>query len=536
MFIKRDGLNTIKSIVERNIINQGYTKEQFFNETEPYIENLTKGVQFFKDYLTIFPDEQVTIVGDYDSDGINSTAILYWGLKAFGVTPKLRLPRRFSEGYGLSEKIIDEIDSGLLITVDNGIAALPAIKKAKDKGLSVIVIDHHLPPVIDGVRALPCADVIIDPHVNPENSDFEDYCGGGLAYRFVKELLPDRKLTELLVLASLATVTDVMPLYGANRYLVRTGLEAFNRRKVVPGMKMLMDKLGMDEHQTEDDYGFKIGPCFNASGRLYDNGAERVLRLLVMNRDDPKISFKANNIVNTNEKRKEIARADKERVYGTLTGERPIVVYDGQIGEGIIGLVAGSLTEDFYCPSIVFTDTENEDIIKGSGRSIPEIHLKNVLDKIQQSEHLLCGYGGHAGAAGLSIKKCDLEKFTKAFKKACGDIPVLPEDVYYDMDLDVSDIPDVVNQLKPFAPYGEANPKISFRLKIDVNDSDYRVIGDGTHFMIKDDRITLMGFGLTEAYEAAGKPVNLDLVGYLSESWYKGKLSYKFEISSFAQR
>lgn len=539
MYIKKDKLNNVKDIVLRNIKENGYTEEQFFDEKEPYLYQLDEAVEFTKDYLMLNDDTVITVVGDYDVDGIAATTNMYWGLVAYikqnkiNATVKTRLPRRFTEGYGLSEKIIDEINDGLVITVDNGIAAISAIKKAKDKGLSVIVTDHHLPPSNSkGKMMLPPADIILNPHIYPEKSEFEDYCGAGLAYRFIKKLLPDMKLLELLSLTSVATVADIMPLYGANRKLVIDGLKATNNKKVLPGMRELMINLSMfDGHATEGDYGFKIGPTFNASGRLYDSGADKVLRLLKMNQDDPRIPFKANNLVKTNDKRKEIQRKDMERVMSNYNGDKPVIIYDPEIGEGIIGLVAGRMTEDFHCPSICFTKTDKEGIIKGSARSIPEIHLKNVLDKIQDK---MVGYGGHAGAAGLSIELSRLEEFKEAFKNACGEIPSLPDDIYYDIDIDsMEEIPEFTEQLKRYEPYGEANPRVVFHLKCNVNISNYAKIGDGSHFMIKEDNITIMGFGKADEYEEKGKPETLDMVGYLSESWYNNECSYKFEIISF---
>lgn len=537
MYIKKDKYNDIRSIVLRNMRDNGYTEEVFFDTKEPFLYNLKEAVEFAKDYLALNDDTTITIIGDYDVDGICATEIMRRGLCTYIAEEGLkaavntRLPRRFSEGYGLSEKIVDEIDSGLVITVDNGIASFYAIKKAKNKGLSVIITDHHLPPIKNGKMVLPDADVILDPHIDPLKSDFEDYCGAGLAYRFVKLLNPNKKFLELLSLASIATVADIIPLYGANREMVRNGLELFNHLKVVPGLKNLMIKLSIaDGHATEDDYGFKIGPTFNASGRLFDNGAERVLRLLKMDYDDPKIPFKANNLIKTNEERKAITKKDMERVLEHYDGKRPIVIHDEEIGEGIIGLVAGRMTESYHSPSIVFTKTEKEGIIKGSGRSIPEINLKEVLDKIQDK---IVGYGGHAGAAGLSIELSKLDDFKDAFEKACGEIPELSKDVYYDMELEVNEIPMVVQELNSYAPYGEKNPKILFHMKYEVNPEKFTRIGDGTHFMIKDDVITIMGFGKADEYEKKGKPSKLDCVGYLSESWYNGNCSYKFELVSF---
>ena len=535
MFVKRrENINTVSDVVSANV---GMPVETFCKEVrDPFIFGLKEAVDLTNRYLEKHPKGPVTIVGDYDSDGINATAIMFWAFMRKGVAPKLRLPHRFSEGYGLSAKIIDEIDSGLLITVDNGIAAASAVKKAKDKGLTVIVTDHHLPPVdSNGNLILPEADVIVDPHVYPEKSEFEDYCGAALAYRFARALLPDMKLKDLLVLASIATVTDVMPLIGANRTLVRDGLQLINKRHVVPGLNVLLQKLELDDHIDEGDYGFKIGPTFNASGRLYDNGAEKVLGVLCMKRNDPKIPWKADTLVKTNEKRKAIVKKSLFVAKQLLkaTDERPIVIYDPSFSEGIVGIIAGQLCEQYQCPAIVFTNSDKPGILKGSGRSTSEVHLKNALDKVQE---WMVGYGGHAGAAGLSIRKDNLEKFSKAFRNAVVPLPDhTNDDIPYDLDLDLNHIEEIMAELNSLAPFGEGNPRPVFRLVYEpINEP--RRIGDGTHVMIKDEALTLMGFDMAnqickfcETYPHTA----MDMIGYLSESWFNGNKSYKFEILAF---
>ena len=536
MFVKRrDNINTVSEVVSANV---GMPIEEFSREVrDPYIFGLSEAVALTNHYLKKHPDGPVTIVGDYDSDGINATAIMYWAFARKGVIPKLRLPHRFSEGYGLSEKIIDEVDSGLLITVDNGIAASSAVKKAKEKGLTVIVTDHHLPPVDSkGNLILPEADVIVDPHDNGK-SEFADYCGAAIAYRFARALLPDLKLKDLLVLASIATVTDVMPLTGPNRTLVRDGLQLINRRHVVPGLQVLLQKLDLDDHIDEGDYGFKIGPTFNASGRLYDNGAEKVLNVLCMKRNDPKIPWKVDALVKTNEKRKEIVKKNLGIARQMVKSENtyPIVIYHPSFPEGIVGIIAGQLCEQYHCPVIVFTDSEKSGLLKGSGRSIPEVHLKQTLDKVQQ---WIVGYGGHAGAAGLSIQKEKLESFASAFREAVGPIPDHSlDEIPYDLELDLDHIEETLAELNSFSPYGEGNPRPIFRL-VYTPVNPPRRIGDGTHAMIKDDAITLMGFDMAnricefcETYPQTA----MDMIGYLSESWFNGNKYYKFEILAFCK-
>ena len=283
-YTKRDSCMTMEEVIERNT---GMPLKAFLTpQPNPYIHNMDRAVYFFKKKVNDAAEKkeilQIKIVGDYDADGMNASAILYDAiisyLKANSLAEyaevSVRLPRRYSEGYGLSEKIIDESESGLIITVDNGIAAIDAIKKAKDKGIDVIILDHHL-----GGEKLPCADIIVDPHCEGM-STFKHYCGAGLAYRFAEMLITNKDLLDkLLVLAGIATVADVVPLIGANRYLVRQSLKLINRGIATSGVLALVRKMRL-EKITAEDYGYKIGPVCNASGRLLDDGAMDIFHLL----------------------------------------------------------------------------------------------------------------------------------------------------------------------------------------------------------------------------------------------------------------
>lgn len=487
------------SVAEVVSLNTKMDIETFLERMEdPFIPNLKEAAELIKkfidDYRSVHGQKMnvpITIVGDYDSDGINATAIMYWGLVTYGVTPATRVPRRFSEGYGLSEKIIDEIHNGLVITVDNGISAYSAIEKAKKKGLSVVVTDHHLAPVDDnGQFIIPPADVVVDPHVT--GAEFSDYCGAAIAYRLVKELNPTKKLSALLVLASIATVSDVMPLVGANRTLVQDGLKLINRNApmVPPGLEALLNELKI-EVVTEGDYGFSIGPIYNAAGRLYDNGADKVLRLLLGKRGDPRLSLRASMLVEINQQRKDLVKESMAIAEELMTKNPvvPIVLYHETFGEGIIGIIAGQLCEKHNCPVIVFTRSKEKGVLKGSGRSIPGYPLKSILDQIH--EHIL-RYGGHAGAAGLSIEEGKLKDFTEAFVAAVGTLPDHGDTVLYDLELNRLLIPAVIEDVKRFAPYGEGNPQVRFRMRYDGTNGKYSVIGDGTHFMIKDGDLTIV--------------------------------------------
>lgn len=524
MIQKRDDKTTIQEVIERNT---GMSAKEFLHPDEhPYIHCLKEAA----DYIRLHKNESFTIVGDFDVDGVCATTILYWGLKLFGIESKTRIPRRFSEGYGLSEKIIDEINEGIVITVDNGIAAMSAIQKAKEKGLYVIVTDHHLAPMDGENRIIPPADILIDPNAEDQTA-YKNYCGAAIAYRLVQELLPNHDLSDLLILASIATVADVMMLRGANRMLVINGLKAINNGKGVPGLRALLDEIQLIDHITEDDYGFKIGPIFNASGRLYDTGGDLVLDVLKAEKITPDIKQKISQLVLNNEKRKQYVRDLMPVAEKLAKGERPIVIYHPKFGEGIIGILAGHLSEKYQCPVIVFTKTENG-VLKGSGRSISEVHLKRTLDQISDT---MLGYGGHAGAAGLVVKNGEFKKFKEAFCKACGNLPDMKEETYYDLELTPQDFQSYLTQLDIFAPYGEGNPKPVFHIWYSGS-GDYSRMGDGNHFRIRGNILTLMGFGLTKKYEECGMPKNMDCIGYPKSHRYNGKSYYQFELIGFEER
>lgn len=524
MYKKNGNCNTVKEVMERNHPD---IKEFMSPSPMPEIINLKNAVNMLKDIVSQNPGIPVKIVGDYDADGITATAIMFHALRMYGLVPSARIPRRISEGYGLSEKIIDEISDGLIITVDNGIAAIDAIKKAKEKGLYVIITDHHLPPKKDGNVVLPEADIIVDPWVY-EGSEYTGYCGAGLAYRFARELLPDSNLDDLKVLAAIGTVADIMPLEGANRLLVQDGLRLINNGRVVPGLRHLLRKLRLEEHIAEDDFGFAIGPVINAPGRLYDDGASAVLDVFVADWKNYQLPYKCSKLIDINEERKKQLRDAIDSIDLPAHTLAPLVLYNPDWGEGIVGLIAGRLCEKYHVPVIVFTRSKSGQL-KGSGRSIPGVHLKNVLDSLPKD--ILMGYGGHEGAAGLSIKKEKLKTFKKEFEKACGALPEKPE-VTYDLELPF-DLVGTLEELGKYAPYGEKNPKVKFHLYFKIDKVEQ--LGDGTHIKLTNNNtpLELIGFGMYDAYLTMGAPSKIEVIGYLSEQWFRGNSKPQIEMLSF---
>ncbi len=526
MFVKKDTCKTVKDVVQRNT-NMPILDFLKIPTKQPYLKNLHEAVTLLQGHK----NSVIQIVGDYDVDGIYATAIAAYGLYMAGFKIKTRLPHRFTEGYGLSEKIIDEVETGVILTVDNGIAAFNAVRKAKEKGLTVIVTDHHLASTENGVPILPDADIIVNPAIEQE-SEYRHYCGAALAYRLVEEL-HGAVIPDLLVLAAIATVADVMPLTGANHWLVKHGVEYINNGYGVPGLRAIIQAIAVD-NLTEEDFGFLLGPICNASGRIYDAGSETTLSVLLSSHNRVGLMDMVQGLLTANQTRKKYTEDAIKEAEKICQNERPIVIYNPNAGEGIIGLVAGKLCEKYQCPVICFTDAQ-DGLLKGSGRSIPEIHLKNTLDRIS---NLIVAYGGHAGAAGLSIKKADFHAFQNAFRESCGEIPPMDENVYYDLEIEQADVSKTVSQLNLYAPYGNGNEKILFRIRVHVKEQYFRISKDGKHIMYWENGFKFVGFRMSDKFttlkERHGKfPEVMDCVGYLTEEWYQGKANHQLQLVDF---
>lgn len=479
----------------------------------------------------------ITIVGDYDADGITSTAILWHVLRYLDVTPRTRLPKRYSEGYGLSMRVVDEIDSGVVITVDNGIAALEQVKAAKRKGLTVIVLDHHLPG-----NELPEADIVVDPHIAPEQSGFSDYCGAGLSYKMAQLLIDDDDfLRKMEALAAIGTVADVMPLIGDNRIIVKEGLQCINQHDLPVGLLALINAVGARK-VDEQTIGFTIGPLLNAPGRLRDDGAMESLQLLITE-DYAEAEAKAFALIETNNMRKDLLKKGMERAYEILHREEkenvnPICIYDPELLAGLAGLVAGRLAEEYKTPTIVLTKTEDGQM-KGSGRSYGDIHLKYLLDDV-------CGYlshyGGHAGAAGLSLIaehfedfRCALEEHMKEYSRPDG------TEFFYDLEATVAELPRIMEDLKRYAPFGEANPrpviKIDNIILLPQAGKLYRTMGDHEeHIKLLGKDFSVIGFNMTEEYVRQGKPEIINVIGYLTSTNFRREEQLELEAIAFEKQ
>ena len=538
-WIKRDSAVTIEDVVERNT---GIPINEFLHPSNDiHIEGLQDASNVIQNAIAM--KMPITIYGDYDCDGITSSAILFLLLINLGYeNVTVILPKRFSEGYGLSQKGVDRINSGLLITIDNGITAVDEIKAAKEKGLSVVVIDHHLPRE-DG--QIPAADVIVDPNAIP-GSDFCGYCGAGLAFKLACIMLDDEEtIDKLSALAAIGTVADVMPLVNDNRNIVVRGLKRMSSGKNLPGLAALLNCLEMYE-VTEGDIGFKIGPILNAAGRMKDAGATEAFNLLVGDRSSAR--QRAESLIKINEERKAVVLSGIECCEDMIAdqclfGDSPLLLYTTKedpvvLHEGIVGILAGRLSEKYKTPVIVLSETEGG-VLKGSGRSYGNIHLKELLDTACD---LLSGYGGHAGAAGLSVQKDKVEDLRERLKDSMSKLEIMevvePDTEFYDIEVNAHQVPAVMQKLKLFAPFGEGNPQPVFKVNnvrlAPRGGKFYRLMGnESQHIKMFGQSCDIVGFDMATQYKEAKEPPCIDALGYISENRFGASTTLQIELIDF---
>lgn len=469
--------------------------------------------------------ESICVFGDYDADGATSMAILFLTLTHLknkvqsGSEITIRAPRRLSEGYGISLKAVDEIKEGLLITVDNGIAAVDEIRAAKEKGMYVIVLDHHLPGT-----EIPNADIVVDPHLHPDKNGFEDFCGAGLAFKLSQKLVDDEMLIrKLSAIAAIGTVADVVKLHGANRIIVKKGLKAMNERHVTQGLKSLIEACEFTSI-SEENIAFKLGPILNAPGRLHDDGARYSSACLAQ--DSKPVPALAQQLVAVNEDRKRIVNEAYEIVLRNIEypPQGPILVHLPQLHEGIIGIVAGKLSESLRVPAYVFT---GEGELKGSGRC--NIKGLSLYDFTGTAKQFLKRFGGHAGAVGLSLYENDFENFKECIERVYHELDISADDsVYYDIEIGASQVCEYIEKQKVYEPFGEGVPKPVYLIRnipLSAIYGEYvKYIGKNREHLkfTSTNGYSLVGFSMADKYVQEGKPRTIDVIGRIgmNESRY----------------
>jgi len=492
-------------------------------------------------------DKKIYIHGDFDADGICATALLWKFLyrdvaneldKKINVLPYI--PDRGEQGYGLTESSIEDIKNQggeLIITVDCGIRDFDLIKKYKE--ISFVVTDHHEPPEnFDKEHKYPIVHQMYPGH---EYSNLK-ICGTTVVFFLIQQIKKDLGMeyeitenTEGLDLVALATITDIMPLLDENRILVHYGLKQLSESPRV-GIKKLCE-VSKVEPKDLDTYhlGFLLGPRINVSGRIGD--PLKAVKLLISQDEDTckEIAYELNGM---NYQRQEMTKEALERAEKEVETENNIAIYfDKDIHEGIVGLVAGKLQEKYHIPTLVITELEGE--LRGSARSIKGF---NVTDALQEASKHLERFGGHAQAAGFSLKKENLEGFKKEMIRIAKrditkdmlipelriDMVIKPEDISYDL----------LNTLNKLKPYGYGNPKPNMMIsKISVTGK--RILGQSdSHMKIEVERedgskLPMIMFNCDEDIEKIDIGSKVDVVGSIYLNSWNGNESLEFQIKEW---
>lgn len=475
---KKYGIDPLiaRIIRNRDIIDEKEITEYLYGGKEAlHNPHLLKDVDKAAEIIAegIAEKKAMRIIGDYDIDGVNATYILLDGIRRCGGKVDAAIPDRMKDGYGINEHLIEQALSDgkeLLITCDNGIAAINEINFAKEKGMTVVVTDHHEIPYRNTEQGKEFLRSKADAIVNPKQADCpypcKGICGAVVAWKLVQVLyermdIPVEEADIFIENAGFATVGDVMDLTGENRILVKLGLKALEHTKN-PGMKALIAKNKLsDKPLSAYHIGFVLGPCINASGRL--DTAKRSLELL-LERDEVKASALAGELVELNESRKYMTQQETQKALEQIEKEgrekdKVLVVYLPECHESLAGIIAGRIREAYQRP--VFVLTRGEEGVKGSGRSI---EAYSMFDKMTEVAELFTKYGGHPMAAGLSMREEDIDKLREQLnQKAELSEEDMAEVVRLDAVLPMSYFTvDTIRQLSVLEPCGKSNTKPVF--------------------------------------------------------------------------
>lgn len=403
-------------------------------------------------------NERIAVVGDYDVDGVTSTAIVKRFFNLIGYPLETAIPNRFTDGYGVSPGILERIDADVVFTVDNGINAFAAADACRARGIDLIITDHHTPS-----DTLPDAYAIINPKQRDCPYPYKEICGAQVAWLFMGLLKQELELSvdmrQFFPFLALAVIADVMPLVGFNRSIVKTGLEMM-QRSPLPPFVMIRDYLNRSTI-TSEDIAFQVAPRINSAGRLED--AKIALDFLLAETTEKAFEqFELLSALNTLRKETE-AQTTEEAMLRVSPDDRVIVVAGEHWNEGVVGIVASRLVSRFQKPAIVLSI--HNGIAKGSGRSIGNVDLYAL---IKSQEELLDKFGGHKMAAGLSMPGERVEQFRRDINKVAEGVD--PNDFIPHTDI-VGELEhhminfELLELLERFEPYGEGNPRPRFLLR-----------------------------------------------------------------------
>lgn len=557
-------------IINRNIVNdeiiRSYINPDFDKLHNPReMKDLEKAITILLEKIN--QNKKIRIVGDYDVDGVISTYILYTALKKCNANADYEIPDRIKDGYGINVQIIEKAkEDGVdtILTCDNGISAIDAIKHAKDLGMTVIVTDHHDIPFIEDEnknrRVInSAADAIVNPKQEDCNYKFKQLCGAGVAFKLVEILYEEVNINKeecykLIEFLAIATVCDVVDLVDENRIFVKKGLEFINDTTNL-GLQELIIECELSEKKLSVYHlGFIIGPCINASGRL--DSAKKGLKMLLSEDEDEAVAL-AKELVKLNEERKDMTMEGVENAIeiveaNGMINDKVLVVYIPDVHESLAGIIAGRIREKYNVPTLVITKSEKG--VKGSGRSIEEY---NMYEELVKCKDLLDNFGGHPMAAGFSLQEENIDEFRRRLNEntELNDEDLLRK-VTIDCVLPLDAISyELINDIEKLEPYGKANSKPLFAEK-NVNLLKAVILGKNGNvlkFKVKtklNKIIDAIYFGdihefeeeivnkygkeeLQKLYEGVYNGVMVDLVFYPSINEYNGNTTIQIVIQNY---
>ncbi len=500
-FIKLTSEYEINPLIARLLANRGIVNKKeaslFLKGTvndlndASLMKDMKKAVSIIKD--AIEEKKKIVIYGDYDCDGVCSTTILYRTLKKLGANFDYYIPNREDEGYGMNSDRIRKLKSEgaeVILTCDNGISAMEQVEVAKELGLTVIITDHHDIPYIEKegerINVVPNSDCVINPKQGNCEYPFKELCGAGVALKFSMELVNamERSFSEfydLFQYAAIATICDVVELLGENRIIVKEGLKLINNTSSI-GLKALIKATGLEGKEiSEYHFGFVLGPCINATGRL--ETADLSVELLITE-DEKYAEELSKKLYDLNVERQELTFDSVESVISKVeeeiaNGEKVILVYDESIHESIAGIVAGRVRERFNLPAIVMT--KGKDMPKGSARSIEGY---NMFEELNKCKEYIEKFGGHPMAAGLSVKEENIYLLKKALNSKCtlSDEDIIPV-IKIDSPLEIKYLDEgLVEEVESLRPFGKGNGSPLFAVK-NLKVSRVFFIGKEKNFM-----------------------------------------------------
>jgi single-stranded-DNA-specific exonuclease len=533
-------------ILRHLLFNRGYTtdaaaraflKAEADFESDPF--QLT-GMRAAMDRIcfALEHSEPIAIYGDYDVDGVTSTALLVQTLRGLGGNVEGYIPHRFDEGYGLNNEALDHLQAEgvkLVITVDCGIRSMNEAVHARDIGLDLIISDHHHP----AAGELPPALAVINPKQEGDTYPDKNLAGVGIAYKMAEALfscqapMPGLQLVELLDLVALGTVADLAPLTGENRMLVRRGLRQIRETKR-QGLFSLANVAEMEIGKTTaSQIGFILGPRLNAAGRL--ESALAAFDLLTTT-DFMLAGQLAQQLDVQNRKRQDITRQIQDRAEVLVTADEQdpflLIAVDKDFNAGVVGLAASRLTEKYYRPAIVAAQGDVE--TRASCRSIPEFHITNALD---QCADLLVRHGGHAAAAGFTVRNENLPELIqrmKAIAEAELSNLELRRSLTADKEIRLSELNfELLKHLTYFEPTGNGNPEAVF-VSRDVKVKTSRAVGaEGRHLKItlEDERgMTMDGIGFRMGDRQSSLAPRVDIMYTFESNEYNGRVSLQLNL------